>query len=283
MWFLSQMSPESSVYNVTRAFRIRGPLKVDALERAIDGVISRHEVLRTSVVTTDDIPMQVVDEEWSFDLPITYLEEGEAELKRLLLKEARQPFDLSTDLMLRARLARVDDDTHALLIVVHHIAFDGWSERILLDELGTLYESFSAGRRPDLSKLPIQYADYATWQRQRLDQESYDAHRSYWTEQLAGISNLDLPSDRPRPAVQTFRGGKLVSTPSRDLKDSLEALSRQSGVTLFMTLLAAFATLLHRYTSDPDIVVGSPIAGRIRVETEELIGFFINTLVVQHH
>ena len=287
LWFLSQIEPDSPVYNTAKAFRIKGVLNVEALKKALHSIVSRHELLRTALAVVDDSPMQIIAETWSLVMPVIDLlrtpEAGrEEELQYLILKEARRPFNLSQDLMLRATLLRLDAETHVLLLAMHHIASDGWSIGILFRELGALYENFSTGRPSDLPELPIQYADYSLWQRGMIDDKGLRSHLSYWKEQLSpGLSFLELPTDRPRPAVETFRGGEQTHVLSRRLMDALEALSRQEEVSLFMTLLAAFQTLLHRYTSQDDIWVGSPIAGRTRRETEGLIGFFLNTLVLR--
>jgi aspartate racemase len=228
--------------------------------------------------------VQVIAESCSIDLPVADLRSlsdvvRNTEAHRLLVEAARRPFDLSRDLVLRAFLLRLGDREHILLLVTHHIASDGWSNGILWRELGNLYEAFSRGDPDPLPELPIQYADYATWQRQWLQGEALKTQLSYWRNQLDGVPALQLPTDRPRPALQSFRGAKQSLVLPVDLSEGLKNLSRREGVTLFMTLLAAFQTLLHRYTGQDDIVVGSPIAGRIRPEIEGLIGFFVNTLV----
>ena len=201
---------------------------------------------------------------------------------RLTTQEAQRPFDLSRDLMLRGRLIRLDQEEQVLLLTMHHIISDGWSMGILFKELSALYEAFCTGKPARLPELPVQYADYAEWQREWLQGEVLESQLGYWKQQLEGAPQvLELPTDRPRPALQTYRGGRRSRTLSRELSEELKRLSRSEGVTLFMTLLAAFQTLLYRYTGQEEMLVGTPIAGRSREETEGLIGFFVNTLVLR--
>jgi len=287
LWFLDRLEPGSPVYSILRAVRMAGTLDVGALQQALDAIVARHETLRTTFVSVDGGPMQVVGEGCPAKLSRIDLSEWpalerEAEAQRLLKETARRPFDLSQDLMLRATLLRLGPREHILLLVVHHIASDGWSMGILFRELAALYEGFSTRNPPSLPELPIQYADFACWQRQRLRGEVLERQLAYWKQQLGDSSSvLDLPADRPRPPIRTFRGARQSLVLSEALSESLKALSRQQSVTLFMTLLAAFQTLLYRYTGQEDIVVGSPIAGRTRVETERLFGFLVNTLALR--
>jgi amino acid adenylation domain-containing protein/FkbM family methyltransferase len=286
LWFLNQLEPESAAYNESRAYRLSGVLDVAALQIALDQVVTRHEVLRTNFVSVDGNPTQVIAGTGSVELPLIDLSAGpesgrEAEARRLLLENVRQPFDLSRDLMLRVMLLRLDEQEHVLLVVKHHIASDGWSSGIFWPELADLYRSVVSGRPCELSDLPIQYADFAVWQRNRLQGEFLDAQLSYWKKQLDGVEPLQLPTDRRRSATSTSPGARRSSTLPKGLSDGLKALSRQQGATLFMTLLAAFQTLLNRYTGQSDIAVGTPIAGRTRLEVEKLIGFFVNTLVLR--
>lgn len=289
LWFLHQLEPGSPLYNMPMAVRLSGRLDVEALRRALNAIVERHEALRTHFEAADGIPVQVVREAVAMALPVVGLGEREwpngerhAEVQRLLNEEARRPFDLTRDLPLRAFLLRLDEAEHVLLVTMHHIASDGWSWGVFCQELAVFYESFSEGRPASLPELPIQYADYAVWQRQWLKGPVLEKQMAYWKKQLAGMpENLDLPTDRPRPAVQTFQGRwESLELPSR-LKEQLHELGRREGATLFMTLLAAFQTLLHRYTRQTDLLVGTPVAGRTQKETEGLIGFFINTLVVR--
>ena len=287
LWFLHQLEPLSAVYNISRAVQLRGPLRVEALRRTLDRIVARHEVLRTTFVSVDGAPVQVIADSRAVDMHVVDLTawpepERLAELQRRTDQEARRPFDLSRDLMLRASVLRLADDEHALILTMHHIASDSWSMGVLVQELADLYTAFAHGQPSPLPPLPIQYADYSVWQRQGLQGERLDAELAYWRQRLAGApAVLELPTDRPRPAVQTFRGARESLLLPAPLTEALTALSRQEGVTLFMTLLAAFQTLLYRYTGQEDIVVGSPIAGRTCADVEGLIGFFVNTLVLR--
>jgi len=287
LWFLAQLEPANPLYNIPAAFRVQGVLDVAALQTALDQVVARHEALRTTVAAPDGQPVQVVGPPRPVPLAVVDLTAPpaparEAAAQAALTAEVRRPFDLTRDLLLRALLVRLGPAEHVLLLTKHHIASDGWSTGILWRELGHLYAAARAGQPPALPPLPIQYADYAVWQRQWLQGDVLAAQLAYWRTQLAGApAQLALPTDRPRPAVQTGRGGHRTRPLPPALHAALEALSRQAGATLFMTLLAAFQTLLARYTGQEDLVVGSPIAGRTRVETEGLIGFFVNTLALR--
>lgn len=287
LWFLNELEGESAFYNIPWVVRLRGELDVDALREALDTIIRRHEVLRTSFTVVDGEPVQIVSGSTNLafsiidltHLPNTILEE---EASRLRISEARQRFDLQAGPLLRAGLLRMKADDHVLCITAHHIVSDGWSIGVFVSELVELYESFLSGRTPRLHALPIQYADYTAWQRSWLDGEVLEQQLSYWKDRLAGIpAVLELPKDRPRPPVQTFRGATRSTQLSAELTKALNELSRQEGVTLFMTLLAAFKVLLWRYSMQDDIVVGSPIAGRKQEELEALIGLFVNTLVLR--
>ena len=286
LWFLNQLAPESPAYNEPKAVRLSGSLNISALHEGLQCLVTRHETLRTTFALVNGVPAQVIAENRSIELPVVDLSGQpkavrETEVKKLLADTVRRPFDLSRDLMLRALLLRLADQEHVLVLVTHHIASDRWSSGILWRELAAVYEAVAEGRPLTLSELPIQYADFALWQRQHLQGEVFDQQRSYWKKQLAGISSLRLPTDWPRATSQNNRGARQSLTLPAELTQALKALSRENGVTLFMILLAAFQTLLHRYTGQEDIVVGSPIAGRTRPEVEGLIGFFINTLVLR--
>ena len=286
LWFLRQLEPDSSAYNQSTPIRLCGPLDIAALTKALDAIVERHESLRTNFVMSDDVPTQVINNPRSVNVPLVNLSElpetaRESELQRGIEGITRRPFDLSRDLMLRACLLKLSTVEHVLILVTHHIASDGWSNGILWQELAALYGAYLRGEANPLPELPIQYADYAEWQRQWLQGEVLQRQLSYWKEQLSGVPILDLPTDRPRPAVQTYRGARQSFVFPKTLCDQLRGLSRKEGVTLFMTLLAAFQTLLQRYSGQDDIAVGSPIAGRTRSETEGLIGFFVNTLVLR--
>jgi amino acid adenylation domain-containing protein len=287
LWFLDQLEPNSPIYNIPRAIRMQGALDVAALQKTLNAIVARHEVLRTTFAVKDESPVQVIAEHRSVALPVTDLSiypepEREAHALRLAAAEARRHFDLARDILLRASLLRLEAAEHVLLVTLHHIAADGWSMGLLLQELAALYAAYADGRPVPLPELPIQYADYALWQRQWLHGGVLAAQLAYWKRQLAApLPALRLPTDRPRPPVLTFRGAREPLLLPHPLTEALRALSRREGVTLFMTLLAAFQTLLHRYTGQDDIIVGSPIAGRTQAETEGLIGFFVNTLVLR--
>jgi acyl-CoA synthetase (AMP-forming)/AMP-acid ligase II len=287
LWFFDQLSPGSPVYNIPSAVRLCGPLDRAALEMALETILRRHEALRTNLVTVEGQPVQVVASPPAVQVPVVDLgglpaAEQEVRAATLAAEDARLPFDLARDLMLRPCLLRLGAEDHILVMTTHHVASDGWSNGILFRELAAAYEAFAAGKGPDLPPLPIQYPDYAVWQRQWLQGEVLRREVEYWQGQLAGAPHrLELPTDRPRPLVQRFHGAVERVSLSRPLADSVRTLSRQEETTLFMTLLAAFQTLLSTYAGQDDVCVGSPIAGRTRTETEDLIGFFANTLVLR--
>ena len=287
LWFLDQLQPSLPVYNITSAVRLQGKLNVAALERTLSEIVRRHDALRTTFALDETQPVQIVHEPQDvhfafFDLTHLPPAQREDEARRLATEEARRPFNLATGPLLRPSLLRLSDDEHIAVLAVHHIVSDGWSMNVMLNELTTLYDAFSTGERSRLPELPVTYADYAAWQRQSLNEDFLAPRLAYWREHLAGMTKiLELPADRPRPPVQTFRGAKQgVSLPA-SLVDELRSLSLRHGVTLFMTTLAAFLTLLSRYTQQTDLAVGTPTAGRNRFELEGLIGFFINTLVLR--
>jgi non-ribosomal peptide synthetase component F/acyl carrier protein len=287
LWFLDQLEPGSAQYNVPAAVRLAGRLDVGALDQALVAVLERHEILRTVFPTEKGRARQLILPEVSFALPVEDLgalspSERDAHLGLEAKVEATTPFALAKGPLVRARLLRLSDDEHVLLFTLHHIVSDGWSLGILVREIAALYEAFAAGRPSPLPALPIQYADYAAWQRRYLDGEVLARQLVYWKKTLAGAPEaLDLPTDRPRPPMQSFRGAQVrVSFPGT-LARALSALARKEGATLYMTLLAAFQVLLARSTGQDDIVVGTPVANRTRTETEGLIGFLINTLVIR--
>jgi surfactin family lipopeptide synthetase A len=287
LWFLDQLDPGSSVYLLPRSYYFAAPVDARALERSLDEILRRHEVLRTHFVRLEGEVAQVAAPALSLELPRIDLrgmaESTRAEeLQRLAQQEARLPFDLAVAPLLRAKLVTLADDAHVLLLTMHHIVSDAWSCDILFHELTVLYRAYATGNASPLPELPVQYADFAQWQREWLTGDVLEAHMAYWRRQLAGASPvLELPVDRPRPPVQGFHGATIgFELPDR-LSERLRALARQENATLFMTLLAVFMALLHRYTGQDDIVVGSPIANRGRAQIEELIGFFVNTLVLR--
>ncbi|HZH31548.1 MAG TPA: amino acid adenylation domain-containing protein, partial [Pyrinomonadaceae bacterium] len=286
LWFLDRLEPESAFYNSPLAVRLTGALDVAALTGTLDEIVRRHEVLRTTFAEVEGTPVQVVGAAEPHNLELVDLgglaeAEREAEARRLASEEARKPFDLSTGPLLRAKLLRLAEEEHVVLLTMHHIVSDGWSLGVLVREVAVLYEAFSRGEESPLPELPIQYADYAAWQREWLQGEVLEAQVSYWKKQLEELPVLELPTDRPRPPAQSFRGAQLsLHIPEETLR-GLKELSRREGCTLFMTLLAAFQLLLSRYSGQEDIIVGTPIAGRTRAEAEGLIGFFVNTLALR--
>ena len=283
LWFLDQLEPGNSFYNISRAVQLRGSLNLVALSAALNEIVSRHESLRT-LFGTDGDPFQSIAAPQTgslrlIDLTAVSETERQTEAKKVAAEEIRKPFDLSRDPLLRAGLIRFDSDDHLLVLTLHHIAADGWSLAVLFRELTVLYEAFANEKRSPLSPLPIQYADFAIWQREWLQGEVLDRLLAYWKTQLAGAQLvLELPADKPRPVVQSFRGAHQRLVIPADLNNNLKQLSRNEGVSLFMTCLAAFQLLLWRYTGHEDFIVGTDVANRNRVETEGLIGFFTNLL-----
>ncbi|WP_375328979.1 amino acid adenylation domain-containing protein [Microcystis sp. BLCC-F210] len=285
LWFVNQLEGESGAYTIDLTMRLRGNLNVKALEKAFQAIIQRHEPLRTQFKLKDNKPIQAIDPNVTFTLPVVNLQNlshSEQQVKNLLLAAASEPFDLESGSVLRVKLWQVKTEEYVLLLAIHHIAADGWSLGVLVDELSVYYRSFCTDTKADLSDLSIQYADFAVWQRQWLTNEVLDRQLSYWKQQLTGVPLLhQLPTDRPRPAIQSFRGGTERLQLDSQLTQQLKKLSQESGSTLFMTLLAGFAVLLSRYSQQTDVVIGSPIANRNRTEIEGLIGFFVNTLVLR--
>jgi amino acid adenylation domain-containing protein/non-ribosomal peptide synthase protein (TIGR01720 family) len=281
LWLLDQLDPGNVAYNLPTRLRLSGPLDVAALERAIRAIVRRHEVLRTTFAAPAGEPVQVVHEDADVALPVEDLPAG-ARVEDVALAETARPFDLARGPLLRARLVRVTDDDHLLLLTLHHIAGDGWSKGVFFRELSALYGAFREGRPSPLPDLAIQYADHAAWQRAWLTGEALERQLAYWKEALAGApAATDLPTDRPRPPVQTTRGARRRFAIPADLSNAVRALARREGTTLFMTLLAAFAALLARHGAGDDLVVGTPVAGRTRPEVEPLVGFFVNTLALR--
>jgi non-ribosomal peptide synthetase component F len=287
LWFIDQLEPGSSSYNVPAAVRLSGGLNVAALERTLSEIIRRHEVLRTTFAVRDGEPVQVIHEAAPLSLEVLDLSgldeaEREAEALSLAAAEVRHPFDLARGPLLRVKLIRLGEQEHLVLMVMHHIVTDGWSVGVLIREVAALYEAYAQGQESPLDELPVQYADFAVWQREWLQGEALEAQLAYWREQLAGAPEvLELPTDRPRSATRTHRGAHEAMTLTEELSERLRVLSRRSGVTLYMTLLAAWQTLLHHYSGQDDIVVGTDVANRNRAETEPLIGFFVNMLVLR--
>ncbi|MFC6064418.1 non-ribosomal peptide synthetase [Streptomyces ochraceiscleroticus] len=286
LWFIDQLAPGLPTYNIAGALWLTGPLDTDALGRAVDALVERHEVLRTRLVAVDGRPSQIIDPPTRRapalrDLTGLPPHEREAALRRLSAEEAGRPFVLDTGPLFRTTLVRVAEDRHALLVVVHHTVFDGWSFGVLTKELLALYEAAMTGRTPGLPELPVQFADYALWEQQRLQGPVLDALVGYWQEKLAGAPSLHLLTDRPRPAVQTYDGGVETVTLDIALLEGIKAIGRSEGMTLFVTLLTAFQVLLHRLTGQDDIVVGTVSANRGHAELTPLIGYLVNTLAVR--
>ncbi|NER29541.1 MAG: amino acid adenylation domain-containing protein, partial [Symploca sp. SIO1C4] len=287
LWFLDQLEPNSALYNIPIALHLEGKLNVSALEQSLQEIIQRHEALRTNFITVNGKAIQIIHEEttWTISvIDLTHLSNKEQEIaaQKLTQQQEIQPFDLAKDSLIRATLVVLSETEHILVVCMHHIVSDGWSTGVFIQELTTLYKSYIQGQPSSLTPLPIQYADFALWQREWLQGEALQRQLSYWQNQLAEAPDLlSLPTDRPRPAVQTFIGTRHKFTLSLELTSKLAQLSQMQGVTLFMTLLAAFDILLYRYTGQEDILVGTPIANRNQSQLEGLIGFFVNTLVLR--
>ncbi|HEY9848381.1 MAG TPA: amino acid adenylation domain-containing protein, partial [Leptolyngbyaceae cyanobacterium] len=286
LWFLYQLAPDNPFYNVPAAIRLTGKLDRTALERSFQEIVRRHDALRTTFKIIDGQPVQIVEPHAKVELSVVNLpnvavSDRERISQQLAAAEAQLPFNLITDPLLRLTLLQFDATEAVLLLTMHHIVADGWSLGVLIRELAGCYTAFVERKTPVLPPLSIQYTDFAGWQRNWLQGKVLEEQLAYWRRQLQDLSMLDLPSDRPRPAVQSYRGATYPLQISPDLTQALEALSQQSGVSLFMTLLAAFQTLLYRYTGQEDIAIGSPIANRHRSELEALIGFFVNSLVMR--
>ena len=283
LWFLDQLDPGTSAYNLFSGYRLSGPLDVSALQRSLSEIVRRHEVLRTNFAMIEGRLVQILNPPNPIELPVIDLSaEDEARLRQLANEEAQRPFDLARGTPLRITLLKLAPEHHVALFTVHHIVFDGWSMGIFLQEMAVLYDAFSRGAASPLRDLPMQYGDFARWQRTTLQGARLEEILSYWKEQLRDSPPLlELPSDRPRTAMQSFAGTQMPFALSPDLSNALRALGRQEDVTIFMLLLAAFKVLLFRYSGQENIVVATPVAGRDRSEIEGLIGFFVNTLVLR--
>jgi hypothetical protein len=285
LWFIDQLQPGNSAYNISVPMRLGGWLNVAALEQSFKEVVKRHEVLRTTFTVVDGQPLQVIAPSLSFTLPVVDLQklpqnQREAEVLRLASEEAQQPFDLAQGPLLRATLLQLAAAEYALLLTMHHIIVDGWAIGVLIREIADLYKAFSVGKPSPLSELSIQYVDFAVWQQQWL-QGQLETQLAYWQQQLGSIPVVELPSDFPRSTTQTFSGAREALVLPKTLCDRLKTLNQRQGITLFMVLLAAFGVLLNWYTDREDIVVGTDIANRNQAETKALIGFFANQLVLR--
>jgi amino acid adenylation domain-containing protein len=286
LWLIDQLEPGNTAYLIVSTRKLHGFVNAGILERSFEELVQRHESLRTTFHMHEGQPVQRIHPAGVYCLPVVDLcglapEAARVETRRLIAQEARRSFDLSRDPSLRTLLVHAEPQEYMLLLTMHHINFDGWSSEVLFRELATLYKALEAGQPSPLRPLPIQYADYAVWQRQWLQGEVLESQLSYWMRQLSGMHPLILPTDRPRPPVQSHRGLLHTFVLPEDLSQALIALSRQEGTTLFMTLLAAFQILFYRYSGQQDIAIGADIAGRNQAETESLIGFFINLLVLR--
>lgn len=287
LWFFDQLEPNSALYNVPTVARMTGELNVDALQRAMDAVLERHEVLRTRFVSVEGAPKQIVGacsraKIGQHDLRHFPAADREREANTLVRAEVNRPFDLAAGPVIRGTLLRLADREHWFVLNMHHIVSDEWSLKICFRELTEFYTAFCEGRAPEVPELPIQYGDYTLWQRDWLRPELVEKQLAFWRKQLEGNPPvLELPADHPRPATQTFRGGTEPLVLPRELSAALKKIAEKHNATVFMVLLAAFEVLLHRYTQQDDIVIGSPVAGRNQLETERLIGFFVNTLLLR--
>ncbi|MEH2366779.1 condensation domain-containing protein [Nostoc sp.] len=294
LWFIDQLQPENSAYNISQPMRLVGCLNVAALKQSFHEVVRRHEVLRTTFTVVNGQPLQVIAPSLSFKLPVVDLQDlsqkqRETDVLRLASEEAQKPFDLTKGSLFRVTLLQLAAAEYVLLLTMHHIVADGWAIGVLIHEIATLYEAFSHGKPSQLSELSIQYADFAVWQRQWLQGERLETQLAYWQKQLGGkLPVLELTSApslrdalRTLTPIQTFSGAREALVLTKTLSETLKALNQRQGITLFMILLAAFQTLLHCYTDEEDIVVGTDIANRNQAETKELIGFFVNQLVLR--
>lgn len=284
LWFLSQLVPDHPFYNVSVAVRLCGQVNLAVLEQTFNEIVRRHESLRTTFAVVEGQLSQVITPSLNLPLSVVDLQAlpaSEETIAQLVTEQAQSPFDLTAGPLLRVNLLKLNETEYVLLLMLHHIVSDGWSMGVLIRELSLLYTAFCLGKPSHLPELPIQYADFAHWQRELLQGEVLESQLTYWQQQLTDISILNLPTDRPRPCVQSYRGANQQIELPLTLTKALAALSEKEGVSLFMILLAAFQTLLHRYTGQEDIVVGAPIANRNRSELEGLIGFFVNSLVLR--
>ncbi|WP_143046469.1 condensation domain-containing protein [Trichormus sp. NMC-1] len=287
LWFLDQLEPNSTAYNMPYTLRLLGLINISALEKSISEIIQRHQILHTNFVVVDGQPTQVINEHIAFSLPVIDLqslpdEQREAEAQRIAKQETEKPFNLAKDSLFCVKIVRLNAESHLLLINIHHIIFDGWSFGVLFNEIKALYTAYCQGLNSPLLELPIQYTDFTLWQRQWFRGEVLESQLNHWKKQLAGnLPILELPTDRPRPRVQTYIGTTKSFILSPELTANIKSLCQQEGVTLFMTLLAAFKVLVCRYSGQEDVIVGTPIAGRNHREIEGLMGLFVNTLALR--
>ena len=286
LWVIDQLASGSSAYNIPLVLRLKGVLNIPALEQSLQAIIQRHEALRTSFTSSDNHPVQIIPPETTWSLTRQKLEalkqeELEAQIQQIVAEEVQRPFDLTSDNLFRASLIELNSQENILLITVHHIVFDGWSEGLFWRELASLYQSFSQGEPSSLPDLPIQYVDFAVWQRNCLQGDFLKTLLDYWQQQLGtNLTELKLPTDYPQPQVPTRRSAHYQLVFSPELTAAIKDLSRQSGATLFATLLTTFKILLHRYTEQEQLFVCSPIANRNRPELKNLMGYFVNLLIL---
>ncbi len=282
LWFLDQLEPGNPFYNVPAALRLKGVLDTTALEQSLKEIVKRHEVLRATLTQVAGQPVQMIAPTFPTDPILKIIDVSEEEVTAWVMEEFRCPFDLAKDALFRTTLLRLSETEHVWILIMHHTVSDGWALGVLIQELVALYSAFAKSEPSPLADLPIQYADFALWQRQWLTGDILENQLSYWKQQLAGAPPvLKLPTDRLHPAEQSFRGSSEIFYIDGQVTRQLKVLTQGAGATLFMTLLAAFATLLFRYSSQEDMVIGCPIANRNRAEIEPLIGFFVNTLALR--
>ncbi|MCY7297561.1 condensation domain-containing protein, partial [Alteromonas sp. a30] len=287
LWIVSQVENESAGYNLPNAFKVEGELSLDALRQAFDFVIQRHATLRTVFKEesgkNNGQPYQVIMENVKFTIPLvdlTSLDESaqQAQVKTLADEDALKPFDLSQDLMLRLSVLKLADDKHVMLMNRHHIASDGWSLNVMVQELLHCYDAIIAGKPVDLAPLPVEFADYALWQQEWMQGDVLEQHLAFWREELKGLQQIhNLPLDRPRPAQRSYKGDVHTRALSINTTNALDAFNKANGTSLFMSLQALLATLVHRYSGDDDVAIGFSISNRVHKEIEGLIGFFANT------
>jgi amino acid adenylation domain-containing protein len=281
LWFLDLLEPNNPAYNIAVAFRLDGKLNRAALQQSLQTIIQRHEVLRTTFDNQDGVPIQVIHPAYPVPLIVTELQQAE-ELQELVRQVITTPFNLRSLPLLRLHLYQLAADSHVFVLVIHHIIADGWSLGLMIKELSLSYTAFCQGEAAKLQPLPIQYADFAHWQRTTFEQTQLPAQLAYWKQKLAGkIEVLELPTDYPRPAIARYQGGTISFTINREISAAFQKLCEAQGATLFMGLLGVFSTLLMRYSRQQDFLIGTPIANRNRKQVEELIGFFVNTIVIK--
>lgn len=285
-WFLDQLEPGNTAYNIAVRWRLLGRIEPQCIERAFNEIVRRHEVLRTRFVEEDGVPLQVVEPSFDMEVPVFDLsplpeKDKESEAERITLEIAKKPMDLSALPLMRCGLLKLSATEYVVLVTVHHIVADGWSIGVIAREMCKLYEAFVKGDESPLAELPIQYVDFAVWQKEWLTGKALQQHSEFWRQQLRGVVPFELPTDFPRPSFQTSNGTILSKLLPRELTNALEDYSKTQGVTFFTTAVSTFMTLLHRYTGKEDIAVSTQVAGRNRLELENLVGLFINTLVVR--